>query len=158
MVSQLSEIWSGFSIPDPDPGSGSWLFTNPGSLSWITDPESRDQKGTGSLIPDPGYGFATQEISGLLRLQGVAPVTDFWRELLSQGLIQWISSQKLLCAKKILRIFYLNIISLIFTVLKLWFPAHLFPNTPRKFSIKRVSRQKIKMFIRWYVCYLQSKL
>ncbi len=53
MVSQLSKIWSGFSIPDPDPGSGSWLFTYPGSLSWIPDPESRDQKGTGSLIPDP---------------------------------------------------------------------------------------------------------
>jgi hypothetical protein len=30
----------------------------------IPDPESRDQKDTGSLIPDP----ETQEISGLLRL------------------------------------------------------------------------------------------
>ncbi len=42
-----------FSIPDPDQRSGSWLFTYPGSLSWIPDSESRDQKGTGSLIPDP---------------------------------------------------------------------------------------------------------
>jgi hypothetical protein len=33
--------------------------------------------------------------------------------------------------KRILRIFYFNIISLIFTVFKLWCPAHLFPNTPR---------------------------
>ena len=68
MVSQLSEIWSEFSISDPDPGSGSWLFTYPRSRSWIPDPESRDQKGNGSLIPDPGSGFATLEISGLLRL------------------------------------------------------------------------------------------
>ncbi len=68
MVSQLSEILSEFYIPDPDPESGSWLFTYPGSQSWIPDPESRDQKGTGSLIPDPGSGFATLEILGLLRL------------------------------------------------------------------------------------------
>ncbi len=59
MVSQLSEIWSGFSIRDPDPRSKSWLFTYPGSRSWIPDPESRGQKSTGSLIPDPGSGFAT---------------------------------------------------------------------------------------------------
>ncbi len=57
-----------FSILDPDPGSGSWLFTYPRSRSWIPDPEFRDQKGTGSLILDPGSGFATMEISGLLRL------------------------------------------------------------------------------------------
>jgi hypothetical protein len=68
MVSQLSKIWSGFSIPDTDPGSESWLFTYPRSQYWIPDRESRDQKDTGSLIPDPGSGFATLEISGLLRL------------------------------------------------------------------------------------------
>ncbi len=68
MVSQLLEIWSRFSIPDPDPGSGSWLFTYPRARSWIPDPESRDQKGNGSLIPDPGSGFGTLEISGWLRL------------------------------------------------------------------------------------------
>ncbi len=66
-----------------DPGSGSWLLTYPRSRSWIPDPESRDQKGTGSLVPDPGSGFATLEISGLLRLQGVALVTNFQRALLS---------------------------------------------------------------------------
>jgi hypothetical protein len=57
-----------FSIPDLDPGSGSRLFTDSGSQSWIPDPESRDQKGTRSLIPDPGSGFATLENSGWLRL------------------------------------------------------------------------------------------
>jgi hypothetical protein len=38
MVSKLSEIRSGLFIPDPDPGS-------------------RDQKGTGSWIPDPQHCF-----------------------------------------------------------------------------------------------------
>ena len=52
----------------PDPGSGSWLSTYPRSRSWIPDPESRDQKGTGTLFHDPGSGFATLEILGLLRL------------------------------------------------------------------------------------------
>ncbi len=83
MVSQLSEIWSRFSIPDPDPGSGSWLFTYPRSRSWIPDPESRDQKGNGSLILDPGSGFATLEISRFAQAQGVVSVTDFQRALLS---------------------------------------------------------------------------
>ncbi len=64
MVSQLSEIWSEFSTQDPDPGSGSWLFTHPGSWSCIPDPKSRGQKGTGALIPDPGSGFATLEFFG----------------------------------------------------------------------------------------------
>ncbi len=68
MVSQLSEKWSGFSTPNPDPGSGSWHFTHPGSWSCISDPESRGQKGTGALIPDPGSRFATLEILALLRL------------------------------------------------------------------------------------------
>ncbi len=70
MVSQLSEIWSRVSIPDPDPGSRSGLFIYPRSRSWIPDPESRDQKGNGSLILDPGSEFAILEISGLLRLRG----------------------------------------------------------------------------------------
>ncbi len=37
-------------IPDPDPGSGTWLFTNPGSL--IRDPAVKK-------APDPGSGSAT---------------------------------------------------------------------------------------------------
>jgi hypothetical protein len=31
IVSNLSEIWSGLFIPDPDSGSGSWFFTHSGS-------------------------------------------------------------------------------------------------------------------------------
>jgi hypothetical protein len=51
-------------------GSGSriWILTFYLSQIPILDPECRDQKGTGSLIPDPGSGFATLEILGLLRL------------------------------------------------------------------------------------------
>jgi hypothetical protein len=46
MVSEHSEIWSGLLIPDPDPGSWSWLYTHPGS---------RAQKGTGrnTAVTDP---------------------------------------------------------------------------------------------------------
>ncbi len=39
IVSKLTEIRSGLFVPDPDPGSGSWVFTHPGS---------RGQKGPGS--------------------------------------------------------------------------------------------------------------
>jgi hypothetical protein len=57
-----------------DPGFPSriWILTFylSQTRSWIPDPESRDQKGNGSLILDPGSGFATLEISGLLRLRG----------------------------------------------------------------------------------------
>jgi len=45
---------------------------DPGSQSWVLDPnygsKSRDQKGTRSLILDPGSGFATLEILDLLWL------------------------------------------------------------------------------------------
>jgi len=49
----------------------------------ILDPRSRIQWSKRHWIPDPGSGFATLEISGLLRLQGVALVTDFQSALLS---------------------------------------------------------------------------
>ncbi len=55
-------------IPNLDPDFLPILDHNPGSQSWIPDPESRDQKGTGSRILLPGSGFATLEILGLLRL------------------------------------------------------------------------------------------
>ncbi len=44
MVSKLSEIWSRLFISDPNPGSGSWLFTRPGS---------RIQASKMHRIPDP---------------------------------------------------------------------------------------------------------
>ncbi len=42
--------------------------------------------------------------------------------------------------KRILRIFCFDIISLIFTIFKLWCPAHLFPNTPRTYSPENSKR------------------
>ncbi len=55
MVSRLSEIWSRFSIPDPDPGSESWLFTYPRSWYWIPDPNPGIKRATDpwSRIQDP---------------------------------------------------------------------------------------------------------
>ncbi len=131
MVSQHSEIWSG-SIPDPDSGSESWLFTYPGSRSWIPDPESRGQKGTGSLIPDPDLQHWR-----FLVCSDCGGSVGYW---LSTGAAVFSNSfngsalRGFYVQKRILCIFYFNIISLIFTVFKLWCPAHLFPNTPRTFT------------------------
>ncbi len=50
IFSKLSEIWSGLFILDPDPGSGSWFFTHPGSRIqgskrlWILDPDQEHWK------------------------------------------------------------------------------------------------------------------
>jgi hypothetical protein len=68
-----------------DPGSGSriWILTFYLSQIPILDPRSQIQGSKRPRIPDPGSGFATLEISGLLRLWGVALVTDFQRALLS---------------------------------------------------------------------------
>ncbi len=130
MVSQLSKIWSGFSIPDPDPRSGSWLFTHPRSWSCIPDPKSRGQKGTGALIPDPDSQpwkfWLCSDCRGyrwLLTFNGRCCLNNsFNGSALRSFYVQ----------KRILRICYFNIISLIFTAFKLWCPAHLFPNTPRR--------------------------
>ncbi len=56
MVCKLSEMWSGLSIPDPDPVS--WFFTNPGS---------RIQGWKRHRIPDSGSGSATLLFSNSLR-------------------------------------------------------------------------------------------
>ncbi len=134
MVSQLSEKWSGFSITDPYPGSGSWLFTHPRSWSCIPDSKSRGQKGTGALIPDPGSGFATLDIFALLRLRGYHWLLTFNGRCCFNNSFNGSALRSFYMQKRILRICYFNIVSLIFTVFKLWCPAHLFPNTPRTFA------------------------
>ncbi len=55
MVSQLSEIWSGFSIPDPDPGSDSWLLPipDPDPESQILNPGVKKAQDPWSRILDP---------------------------------------------------------------------------------------------------------
>ncbi len=126
MVSQLSEIWSEFSIPDPDPGSGSWLFTHPGSWSCIPDPESRGQKGTGALIPDPGPDLQHLRFWLCSGCRGYHWLLTFNRRCCFNNSFNGSALRSVYVQKKILSIYYLNINSPIFRC-----PAHLFPNTPR---------------------------
>ncbi len=130
MVSQLSEIRSGFSIPDPDPGSESWLFTYPGSRSWIPDPESRGQKRTGSLIPDPDSQHCRFWVCSGCR--GWQRLLTFNGRCCLTNSFNGSALRSFYVQKRILRIFYFHIVSLIFPVFKLWCSAHLFPNTPRR--------------------------
>ncbi len=75
MVSQLLEIWSRFSIPDPDPGSGSWLFTYPRSRSWsqIPNPGIKRQR-----IPDPGSRIRIRNTGDFGFAQAVGGSIGYW--------------------------------------------------------------------------------
>jgi hypothetical protein len=53
-----------FRVVIPDPGSGSLLFTHPGSR--IQDPGSRGQKGTGSRIRIRNTGKKGQEYNTVI--------------------------------------------------------------------------------------------
>ena len=65
--------------------------------------------------------FLIQCSVGYWLLMGAAVLTTHSMDQLSEAFM----------CKRILLKFYLDIISLIFTVFKLWCPAHLFPYTPR---------------------------
>ncbi len=126
IVSQLSEIWSGFSIPDPEP-----------DFLPIPNPDLVFQ------IPNPGVEKAPEPWSQVPDLD-----SQHWRFWLYSGCrgYRWLLTFNGRCCLnnsfngsalrsfyvqiRIIRICYLHIISLIFTVFKLWCPAHLFPNTP----------------------------
>ncbi len=103
-------------IPDPDPGS---QIPNP----WI------------KKVPDPWSRIRLCNIGDFRFAQAAGGSVGYW---LSTGAAVLTThsmdqlSEAFMCNKRILRIFYLHIISLIFTLFKLWCPAHLFPNTPRK--------------------------
>ncbi len=114
-------------IPDPDP-----------DFLPIPDPDPVSQ------IPNPGVKKAPEPWSRILD-----PDSQHWRFRLGSGCrgCRWLLTFNGHCClnnsfngsalrsfyvqKKIFCIFYFHIISLIFTVFKLWCPAHLFPNTPR---------------------------
>jgi hypothetical protein len=92
IVSKLSEIWSGLSIPDPeygsrirntDPGSGSWFFTHLGSR--IPDPGVKK-------APDPGSGSATLPVLHDTKGSRQEPLKILAREIAPE---QKISSQLL---------------------------------------------------------------
>ncbi len=126
MVSQLSEIWSGFSIPVPDP-----------DFLPIPDPDPVSQ------IPNPGVKKALEPWSRILD-----PDSQHWKFWLSSGCrgYRWLLTFNGRCClnnsfngsalrsfyvqKRILRICYFNIISLIlpflsYGALRICFLTHL---------------------------------
>jgi hypothetical protein len=154
-----SQIWI-FSIPEPgsrmhikefkcfnqkkwflssqkyDPGFPSriWILIFYLSQIPILDPRSQIQGSKGHWIPDPGSRIRIRNTGDFRFAKAVGGSVGYW---LSTGAAVLRThfmdqlSEAFMCKTRIRRIFYLNIISLIFTVFKLWCPAHLFPNTPR---------------------------
>ncbi len=119
-------------IPDPD--SDFLPIPDPDSVSQIPNPGVKKAPEPWSRIPDPdsqhwkfwlcsgcrGYWYCW-----LLTFNGCCCLNNSFNGS---------ALRSFYAQKRILRICYLNIISLIFTVFKLWCPAHLFPNTPRTFT------------------------
>ncbi len=129
MVSQLSEILYGFSIPDLDPDFLPIPDLDPGSQ--ITNPGIKKAPDPWSRIPDTDSQhwrfLVCSGCSGyrqLLTFNGHCCLYDSFN---GSALRSFYLQKRIFC------IFYFNIISQIFTVFKLWCPAHLFPNIPRTF-------------------------
>ncbi len=152
--SQIPDLGSKFFpswIPDPrseffpsgilDPGSASknlsiltiriLTFYPSGSWSCIPDPESRGQKGTRALIPDPGSSSQHLRFWLCSGCRGYRWLLTFNGRCCFNNSFNGSALRSFYVQKRIFSIFYFNTISPIFTVSKLWCPAHLFPNTPR---------------------------
>ncbi len=120
------------------PGSGSriWILTFYLSQIPILDPRSQIQGSKRQRIPDPrsririrntgDFGFAQA-----VGRRGKRQLLTFNGHCCLKDSFNGSALRSFYVQKRILRIFYKHIISLIFTVFKLWCPAHLFPNTPR---------------------------
>ncbi len=69
-----------FSILDLDHGSGSWLFTYPGSQSWIPilDPRSRIQRSKRHRIPDSGSRIRICNTGNFGFAQAVGGSSGYW--------------------------------------------------------------------------------
>ncbi len=114
-------------IPDLDPDF--LPIPNPDPVSQIPNPGVKKAPEPWSRIPDPDSQYwrfwlcsGCRGYRWLLTFNGTCCLNNsFNGSAFSSFYVQ----------KRILHIFYFNIISLIFTVFKLWCPAHLFPNTPR---------------------------
>ena len=132
------------------PGSGSriWILTFYPSRILILYPRSRIQGSKRHRSPDPGSGFATLEIFALLRLRGYHWLLTFNGRCCLNNSFNGSALRSFYAQKRFLLIFYFHIISLIFTVFKLWCPAHLFPNTPRTSGWERYDVRKILAFKR----------
>ncbi len=119
------------------PGSRSriWILTFYLSQIPILDPRSRIQGSKRQRIPDPGSRIRIRNTGDFrfAQAQGVASVKvlTFNGRCCLKDSFNGSALRSFYVPKRILRIFYLHIVSLIFTVFKLWCPAHLFPNTPR---------------------------
>ncbi len=117
----------------PRSGSRIWILTIYLSRIPILDPRSRIQGSKRHLISDPGSRIRICNTGDFGLAQAVGGSVGYWLSagaaVLRTHSIDQLS-EAFMC-KENLRIFYLNIISLIFTIFKLWCPAHLFPNTPR---------------------------
>jgi hypothetical protein len=115
------------------PGSGSriWILTFYPSRILILYPRSRIQGSKRHRSPDPGSGFATLGFWLCSGCRGYRWLLTFNGRCCLNNSFNGSAFRSFYVQKRILRIFYFNIISLIFTVFKLSCPAHLFPNTPR---------------------------
>ncbi len=140
------------------PGSGSriWILTFYLSRIPILDPRSRIQGSKRHRIPDSGFRIRIRNTGDFGFAQAVGGSVGYWLSMGAAVLTTHAMdqlSEAFMCKKKIIRILYFHIISLIFTVFKLWCPAHLFPNTPRTLTQTRVRsfilRSKI---LTWWRC------
>jgi hypothetical protein len=105
-------------IPDPDPVS---QIPNPG-VKKAPEPWSRIRiRNTG----DFGFAQAVGGTVGYWPSTGAAVLTTHLMDQLSEAFM----------CKKEFSVYFILPLSLIFTVFKLWCPAHLFPNTPRNWRI-----------------------
>ncbi len=113
------------------PGSGSriWILTFYLSQIPILDPRSRIQGSKKHRILDPDSQHCRFWVCSGCR--GQHRLLTFNGRCCLNNSFNGSALRSFYVQKRILRIFYFHIISLIFTVFKLWCPAHLFPNTPR---------------------------
>ncbi len=118
------------------PGSGSriWILIFYLSRIQILDPRSRIQGSKKHRIPAPGSWIRIRNNVDFGFAQAVGGSVGYWlfngRCCLNNS-FNGSALSSFYAQKRILRIFYFHIFSLVFTVFKLWCPAHLFPNTPR---------------------------
>jgi hypothetical protein len=102
-------------------------FADPGCLSQIPNPGVKKAPEPWFRIPDPdSQHWRFWLCSGC---RGYRWLLTFNGRCCLNNSLNGSAFRSFYVQKRILRTFYFNIISLIFTVL--WRPAHLFPNTPR---------------------------
>ncbi len=121
------------------PGSGSRIriLTFYPSRFLILYPRSRIQGSKRHWSPDPRSRIQTRNTGDFGLAQAVGGSAGYWLStgaaVLTTHLMDQLS-EAFMC-KKEFSVYFILPLSLIFTVFKLWCPAHLFPNTPRNWRI-----------------------